>query len=149
MILISITGTWICMNRQKIKNVLNELTADIDSIEDEKAVTIIKVVVNLVEMLAEENALLREENQQLRDEINRLKGEQGKPDLIGLAVSGQLKFKLDQKALELMIEFGLATKWHDTIKAMLKTHTLSCDPHNLMSCLQPPPVMMRWINEFQ
>jgi len=69
------------MNRQKIKNVLNELTADIDSIEDEKAVTIIKVLVNLVEMLAQENALLREENQQLRDEINRLKGEQGKPDI--------------------------------------------------------------------
>lgn len=69
------------MNRQKIKNVLNELTADIDSIEDKKAVTIIKVLVNLVEMLAEENALLREENQQLRDEINRLKGEHGKPDI--------------------------------------------------------------------
>lgn len=69
------------MNRQKIKKVLNELTADIDSIEDKKAVTIIKVLVNLVEMLAEENALLREENQQLRDEINRLKGEHGKPDI--------------------------------------------------------------------
>ena len=79
--LISITGTWICMNRQKIKNVLTELTADIDSIEDKKAVTIIKVLVNLVEVLAEENALLREENQQLRDEINRLKGERGKPDI--------------------------------------------------------------------
>jgi FtsZ-binding cell division protein ZapB len=71
------------MNRQKIKNVLNELTADIDSIEDKKAVTIIKVLVNLVEMLAEENALLREENQQLRDEINRLKGGQGKPNIRG------------------------------------------------------------------
>ena len=58
MILISITGTWICMNRQKIKNVLNELTADIDSIEDEKAVTIIKVLVNLVEMLAQEFTIL-------------------------------------------------------------------------------------------
>lgn len=69
------------MNHQQIKKVLNELTADIDSIEDKKAVTIIKVLVNLVEMLAEENALLREENQQLRDEINRLKGEHGKPDI--------------------------------------------------------------------
>ncbi|BCA96494.1 hypothetical protein TUM19329_28550 [Legionella antarctica] len=45
--------------------------------------TIIKVLVNLVEMLAEENALLREENQVLRDEINRLKGEQGKPNIRG------------------------------------------------------------------
>lgn len=69
------------MKRQEIKKVLNELTADIDSIEDKKAVTIIKVLVSLVEMLAEENALLREENQNLRDEINRLKGEQGKPDI--------------------------------------------------------------------
>jgi len=69
------------MKRQEIKKVLNELTADIDSIEDKKAVTIIKVLVNLVEILAEENALLREENQKLRDEINRLKGEQGKPDI--------------------------------------------------------------------
>lgn len=69
------------MNHQQIKKVLNELTADIDSIEDKKAVTIIKVLVNLVEMLAEENALIREENQQLRDEINRLKGEHGKPDI--------------------------------------------------------------------
>jgi len=69
------------MKRQEIKKVLNELTADIDSIEDKKAVTIIKVLVNLVEMLAEENVLLREENQKLRDEINRLKGEQGRPGI--------------------------------------------------------------------
>ena len=60
------------MNRQEIKKVLNELTADIDDIVDKKAVTIIKVLVNLIEMLAEENAALREENQKLRDEINRL-----------------------------------------------------------------------------
>ena len=71
------------MNRQEIKKVLNELTADIDNIADKKAVTIIKVLVNLVEILAEENAALREENQKLRDEINRLKGEQGKPDIRG------------------------------------------------------------------
>lgn len=71
------------MNRQEIKKVLTELTADIDSLVDKKAVTIIKVLVNLVELLADENALLREENQALRDEINRLKGEQGKPDIRG------------------------------------------------------------------
>jgi regulator of replication initiation timing len=76
------------MNRQEIKKVLNELTADIDSIEDKKAVTIIKVLVNLVEILAEENALLREENQKLRDEINRLNGEQGKPNIRGQSKGG-------------------------------------------------------------
>jgi len=57
---------------------LDELTKDIDCLADKKAVYIIKVLVNLVEMLAKENALLREENQVLRDEINRLKGGQGK-----------------------------------------------------------------------
>ena len=71
------------MKHQEIKQVLNDLTKDIDSIADKKAVTIIKVLVNLVEMLVEENAALREENQLLRDDINRLKGEQGKPDIRG------------------------------------------------------------------
>lgn len=71
------------MNRNDIKKVLNELTKDIDSITDKKAVTIIKVLINLVEMLAEENALLKEQVQQLKDEINRLKGEQGKPNIRG------------------------------------------------------------------
>lgn len=71
------------MNRQEIKKVLAELTTDIDSIVDKKAVTIIKALVNLVEILAEANASIREENQTLRDEINRLKGEQGKPDIRG------------------------------------------------------------------
>ena len=54
------------MKHQEIKQVLNDLTKDIDSIADKKAVTIIKVLVNLVEMLIEENAALREENQLLR-----------------------------------------------------------------------------------
>ena len=76
------------MKRQDIKKVLNELTADIDTIADQKAVTIIKVLVNLVEMLADDNAKLREENQKLRDEINRLKGEQGKPNIRGQSKGG-------------------------------------------------------------
>jgi hypothetical protein len=76
------------MNRNDIKKVLNELTKDIESITDKKAVTIIKVLINLVEMLAEENALLKEQVQQLKDEINRLKGEQGKPNIRGQSKSG-------------------------------------------------------------
>ena len=76
------------MKHQEIKQVLNDLTKDIDSIADKKAVTIIKVLVNLVEMLVEENAVLREENQLLRDDINRLKGEQGKPDIRGQSKGG-------------------------------------------------------------
>jgi len=76
------------MNRNDIKKVLNELTSDLDSITDKKAVAIIKVLVNLVEMLAEENALLKNQVQQLKDEINRLKGEQGKPDIRGQSKGG-------------------------------------------------------------
>lgn len=76
------------MNRNDIKKVLNELTKDIDSITDKKAVAIIKVLINLVEMLAEENALLKEQVQQLKDEINRLKGEQGKPNIRGQSKGG-------------------------------------------------------------
>ena len=45
------------MNRNDVKKVLNELTRNLDSITDKKAVAIIKVLVNLVEMLVEENAL--------------------------------------------------------------------------------------------
>ena len=77
------------MNRQEIKKILNELTAEIDTIVDQKAVTIIKILVNLVEMLAEENAKLKETVQQLKDEINRLKGEQGKPDIRGQSKGGK------------------------------------------------------------
>ncbi|MGL6083389.1 MAG: IS66 family transposase [Gammaproteobacteria bacterium] len=76
------------MNRNDIKKVLDELTGDIDSIADKKAVAIIKVLINLVEMLAEENAQLKEQVQLLKDEINRLKGEQGKPDIRGQSKGG-------------------------------------------------------------
>lgn len=41
----------------------------------------IKLLLNLVEELKQENESQRGEIQQLRDEINRLKGEQGKPDI--------------------------------------------------------------------
>lgn len=41
----------------------------------------IKLLLNLVEELKQENHALRAEVQRLRDEINRLKGEQGKPDI--------------------------------------------------------------------
>ena len=69
------------MNRNDIKKVLNKLTGDINSIADKKTASTLKILINLVEVLAEENAILKEENQKLRDEINRLKGEQGKPDI--------------------------------------------------------------------
>jgi len=45
----------------------------------DKARQVIKVVLNPVEQLRQENDTLRAEVQHLRDEVNRLKGEQGQP----------------------------------------------------------------------
>ena len=47
------------MNRQEIKEVLNKLTADIDTIADKKAVSNIKALISLVEILADDNTKLR------------------------------------------------------------------------------------------
>ena len=69
------------MNQQEIKKILDELTGEIDSIADKKAVGIIKILINLVEILAEENARCKKTIQQQKDEISRLKGEQGKPNI--------------------------------------------------------------------
>ncbi len=69
------------MDLKQIREALNQITKDLDSITDPKAVLIIRTLMNLVEVLVGENMRLREEVQQLRDEINRLKGEQGKPTI--------------------------------------------------------------------
>lgn len=69
------------MDLKQVREALNQITKDLDSITDSKAVLIIRTLMNLVEVLVGENMRLREEVQQLRDEINRLKGEQGKPTI--------------------------------------------------------------------
>jgi FtsZ-binding cell division protein ZapB len=52
---------------------------DLSAIQDEHARQAIRLLLNLVEELKQDNHALRNENQRLRDENNRLKGEQGKP----------------------------------------------------------------------
>jgi hypothetical protein len=69
------------MNRTEIKKTLDVLTADIDVITDPKTSLILHTLLNLIEVLADENAVLQSTIQKLNDEINRLKGEQGKPDI--------------------------------------------------------------------
>lgn len=69
------------MKRAEIKEILDKLYKDIDSIVDERTASVQKTLFNLVEVLAEHNSALQEEIQKLKDEINRLKGEQGKPDI--------------------------------------------------------------------
>ncbi len=54
-------------------------TLDLSAIQDQHARRVIRLLLNLVEQINQENRTLREDNQRLRDEVNRLKGEQGKP----------------------------------------------------------------------
>lgn len=69
------------MNRKEITQVLDTLLGNGSDDANNQAMPKIKVLVNLVEVLAEENGHLKETNQALQDEINRLKGEQGKPTI--------------------------------------------------------------------
>lgn len=55
----------------------------------EEAKQAIKVVLNVVEEVKQENERLRAANQKLRDEINRLKKEQGKPNIKASRKKGQ------------------------------------------------------------
>jgi len=60
--------------------------------------------------------------------------------LLELLCRGQLKFMFNQKALDLMIEFGLATKWQEHIGTMLQTNALSReDIDGLLKTLFPNP----------
>ncbi len=54
---------------------------DLGAIQDVHARHAIRLLLNLVEELKQENRTLREDNQRLRDENNRLKGEQGTPNV--------------------------------------------------------------------
>lgn len=69
------------MNTTEIKALLNKLADNIAHITDVKVVATFNILINLVELLADENFALKEEVQKLNDEIKRLKGEQGKPDI--------------------------------------------------------------------
>jgi FtsZ-binding cell division protein ZapB len=52
---------------------------DLGAIQEVHARHAIRLLLNLVEELKQENRTLHEDNQRLRDENNRLKGEQGQP----------------------------------------------------------------------
>jgi len=69
------------MKRTELKNILDNLSKEINAITDEKIKSIQKTLLNLIEVLVDENDKLRAENQKLKDEINHLKGEQGKPNI--------------------------------------------------------------------
>lgn len=67
------------MNSSELTATLRTLQDQFASVADAEIKTSLQTLLNLVELLAKENAQLRAENQQLKDEINRLKGEHGTP----------------------------------------------------------------------
>ncbi|MGZ5191932.1 MAG: hypothetical protein ACXWCZ_13050, partial [Flavisolibacter sp.] len=50
-----------------------------DEISDKKAAETIRILLQIIEILYEENQALKAELQKMRDELNKLKGEQGQP----------------------------------------------------------------------
>gem|GEM_PF-1063206 len=70
----------ITMNRSHITETLKTLNIRPDEIADERLAGVIRILLQLIEELSEENEKLKAENQKLRDAINLLKGEQAKPD---------------------------------------------------------------------
>ncbi len=55
---------------------------DLDHLTDPEQVKEgLRLLLNLLEELKQDNVALRKELQRLRDELNRLKGEQAKPDI--------------------------------------------------------------------
>lgn len=71
------------MKSSELIATLHTLQNQLTSVEDVEIKTSLHMLLNLVEVLAKENAQLRSKNQQLKDEINRLKGEHGKPTFKG------------------------------------------------------------------
>ena len=69
------------MNNQAIKKTLEAITPIIDKIVEPDIRAAVEVLLNLVEMLANENEKNKSLIQNLKDEINQLKGEQGKPEI--------------------------------------------------------------------
>ena len=64
-----------------IQKSIKEINANIISITDPVAKSIISQLLNIIEALTQENKVLKEENQKLRDENNKLKGGNGKPNI--------------------------------------------------------------------
>jgi FtsZ-binding cell division protein ZapB len=67
------------MHPSEIPKILQLLKINPDEITDKKAAETIRILLQIIEVLYEENRALKAELQKMRDELNQLKGEQGKP----------------------------------------------------------------------
>ncbi|KAF5416039.1 MAG: hypothetical protein C5S48_04125 [Candidatus Methanogaster sp.] len=69
------------MNLSGITQALETINIRPDEIYDEQLSETIRILLQLIEELSEDNEKLKAENQKLRDEISLMKGEQPKPDI--------------------------------------------------------------------
>jgi hypothetical protein len=69
------------MTLSQIAETLKHLNIHPDEIADERLAEVIRIMIQLIEELCEENERLKEENRKLRDAINLLKGEQIRPNI--------------------------------------------------------------------
>ena len=69
------------MNIQDLQAEINAIDQTTAELENSEGQSIVKKLLNIIELLASSNNAQEIELQHLRDEINRLKGEQGKPDI--------------------------------------------------------------------
>lgn len=67
------------MNPSEIPKILQSLKINPDEISDKKAAETIRILLQIIEILYEENQALKAELRKIRDELNKLKGEQGQP----------------------------------------------------------------------
>lgn len=89
------------MKPEDITKILESIQPELQKIEDPNIKLVISVLLNLIEMLASDNARLRQENQVLKDEINRLKGEQGKPEIkANIKKNGNISSEKERKESE-------------------------------------------------
>ena len=88
------------MTPENTTKILDSIQPELQKIEDPNTKRVIAVLLNLIEMLASDNARLKHENQLHKDEINRLKGEQGKPEIKPNKKDGDISSDRERKDAE-------------------------------------------------
>jgi hypothetical protein len=94
------------MNPSEITQILQSLKINPDEISDKKDAETIRILLQIIEILNEENQTLKAELQKMRDDMNQLKGEQGKPKI---PVSKRNRVTFHQKMRE-NLRFQLAKR---------------------------------------
>ena len=89
------------MKPENATKILESIQPELQKIEDPNIKHVVSVLLNLIEMLASDNARLKQENQLHKDEINHLKGEQGKPEINpNIVKDGDISSEYERKKAE-------------------------------------------------